>query len=80
MEYKLSDAAIAQIVQLLQLGILTGTDVTDQLRILRLTVDEGGNKLIPSPEFVEIFNENLQRLQDDADKMQTFAGETDAVK
>ena len=80
MEYKLSDAAIAQIVQLLQLGILTGTDVTDQLRILRLTVDEDGNKLIPSPEFVEIFNENLQRLQDDADKMQTFAGETDAVK
>ena len=80
MEYKLSDAAIAQIVQLLQLGILTGTDVTDQLRILCLTVDEDGNKLIPSPEFVEIFNENLQRLQDDADKMQSFVGASDAVE
>ena len=29
-EYKLSDAAIAQIVQLIQLGILTGTDISDQ--------------------------------------------------
>ena len=34
--YKLSDSTIAQIVQLIQLGILTGTDVSDQMRTLKV--------------------------------------------
>ena len=62
MEYKLADQAIAQIVQLIQLGILTGTDITDQLRTMSLTIDLGNNKLVPSPNFVKIFNENIERL------------------
>ena len=64
---KLSDNAIAKIVQLLQLGILTGTDVTDQLRTLKLSVGEGTDTLVPSQEFVEVFNENLERLTQEAD-------------
>lgn len=69
MSHKLSDAAIAQIVQLLQFGMLTGTDVTDQLRTLYLVVDSETSQLIPSPEFVEVFNENLSRLQEQADTL-----------
>ena len=67
-ELKLSDIAIAQIVQLIQMGILTGTDVTDQLRTLKLTVEDGDNRLVPSPEFVETFNENIERLTKKADE------------
>ena len=62
MEHKLSDTAIAQIAQLVQLGILTGTDVTDHLRTLRLDVDEKTNRLVPSATFAEDFNENLKKL------------------
>jgi len=62
MEHKLSDTAIAQIAQLVQLGILTGTDVTDHLRTLRLDVDEKTNALIPSVSFAADFNENLKKL------------------
>lgn len=65
MSYKLSDPAIAQIVQLFQLGILTGTDVSDQMRTLQLVEQDG--KLVPAPEFVEIFNENLAKLQEQAE-------------
>ena len=36
--YKLADATIAQIVQLIQMGILTGTDISDQMRTLRVIV------------------------------------------
>ena len=67
MEYKLSDTSIAQIVQLLQLGILTGTDITDQLRTMRLSVDDDTGSLVPSEEFIKTFNENLERMQSEAD-------------
>ena len=35
----LGDPTIAQVARLLQLAILSGTDVTDHLRTLRLVVD-----------------------------------------
>jgi len=61
--YKLSDKTIAQIVQLIQLGILTGTDVSDQMRTLQV-VHGDDDKLDPCPEFAKIFNENLERMQE----------------
>ena len=38
---KLNDNVIAHLVKLLQIGILTGTDVVDQFRMIRLTIEEG---------------------------------------
>jgi hypothetical protein len=58
----LSDTAIAQIVQLIQLGILTGTDVSDQMRTLRL-IQKDDNSLIPCPDYMSIFNENLEKMK-----------------
>ncbi len=59
---KLHDSAISQIVRLIQLGILTGTDVSDQLRTLECVVADG--KLAPNPDYMEVFEKNLQSLQD----------------
>ena len=64
---KLADESIGQIVQLLQMGILTGTDVSDQFRTLRLDVDDKG-ELVPSQEFSEMFDENLRRLEEQAEE------------
>lgn len=61
----LSDNSIAQIVRLLQMAILTGTDVSDNLRTLQLTID--GDKLEVDPSYLETFEKNLQKLQDEAD-------------
>ena len=58
---KLDDSTISQIVRLIQLGILTGTDVSDQLRTLELVVSK--NKIVPSPDYLEFFEENLQALE-----------------
>ncbi len=61
--YKLSDSTIAQIVQLIQMGILSGTDISDQIRTLRVvTTDEG--TIEPDPSFVENFNQNLTKLEE----------------
>jgi len=71
MEYKLSTNAIAQIVQLIQLGILTGTDVSDQLRTFRLSIDEETQSLVPSKEFVESYNNNISKLAEKAENMKS---------
>ena len=57
---KLHDSTIAQIVKLIQLGILTGTDVSDQLRTLECIEEDG--KLVPNPEYMEVFEKNLAAM------------------
>ena len=59
---KLSDNTIAQIVRLIQMGFLTGTDVSDQLRTLELVVE--GDKIEPSDSFLETFETNIQKMQE----------------
>ena len=61
--YKFSDSTIAQIVQLIQLGILTGTDVSDQMRIMKVIVDQEDGTIKPDPAYLEMFQENLKRMQ-----------------
>lgn len=61
----LSDNVIAQLVRLLQLAILTGTDISDNLRMLRLVENDGTLDL--DPEYLGNFEENLGRMQDEAE-------------
>ena len=65
--FKFSDSCIIQIVKLIQLGILTGTDVSDQLRLFEVCENSSG-KLEPSPDFLESFEENLNKLSNEADQ------------
>ena len=61
--YKLSDKTIGQIVKLIQLGILTGTDISYQMRTIRLVTNNDDGTIDPDPEYIEMFEENLQRMQ-----------------
>jgi hypothetical protein len=72
MQYKLSDETIGQIAKLVQLAILTGTDVVDNLRLLRVTPsEEGDNFLDPTVEYLEVFESNIQKLQDEIASVET---------
>lgn len=59
--YKLHDSAIAHFSQLLQLAILTGTDIVDNFRTVVLTEGEDG-KLVIDPEFKSQFDQNIEKL------------------
>jgi len=61
---KLSDSTIAQIAKVLQIALLTGTDIVDNLRMIELQVD--GDQLIISEEYKKQFEETLTKLQDEA--------------
>lgn len=56
----LSDESIGMIAKLVQIAILTGTDVTDNLRTLRLQLAD--NQLVPEESFLSQFEENIKSM------------------
>ena len=58
---KLDDTAIAQIVKLIQMALLTGTDIVDHLRMMIL--DQGDNeKLVMNKEYQEVFDASIEKM------------------
>ena len=60
---RLSDNSIAQLVKLLQLAILTGTDISDNIRMVQFVENDGVLDL--DPNYVENFEKNLVKMQDE---------------
>ena len=48
--YKMSDKAIAEIVNILQRGMLEAKDITTEFRNMELVIDTKNNKLVPFGE------------------------------
>ena len=59
--YNLEDQTIAQIAKCLQVAILTGTDIADNLRQLELEVKDDG-KIGFTEAYLGIFNNNIEKL------------------
>ena len=69
MSYKLSDNVLRRIVQLMQEGLLTGTDITDHMRMIRLEEnDDDSSQLILTDEYRAIVENQheimLQEIED----------------
>ncbi len=69
MKYRLSDNVLRRIVQVMQEGLLTGTDVTDHMRMIRLTPSEDDvDQLVLTEDYqhlVESQHETMLREIDD---------------
>ena len=61
----LDDTTIAQIVRLIQMAFLTGTDIVDHLRMLLLEEGEDG-KLVINNEYEKAFNDSLEKMLSNA--------------
>jgi len=57
----LDDTAIAQIVKLIQMALLTGTDIVDHLRMLILEANDQ-QKLVINAEYAKVFNASLEKM------------------
>ena len=64
---KLNDEVIAHIAKQLQLAILTGTDIVDNLRMIQLTAEN--NELYLDPDYAKQAEENEKRMLEVAEKM-----------
>lgn len=66
--YSLSDDVIAHVAQLLQLAILTGTDIVDNLRMIRLTqLGEGLETLCLDPEYKQNSENNVEKMMSEVE-------------
>ena len=71
----MTDNAISHIAKLVQVAILTGTDIVDNLRMAQfVTVDD---QLEVSPDYQEAFNTNIERMLSEAAEMTTSTTEED---
>ena len=64
---KLNDSVIAHFVKLLQLGLLTGTDIVDHFRMVRLTLEEG--ELFLNKDYESNQEENINRMLQQATEL-----------
>jgi hypothetical protein len=76
--YPLSDEVIGHVAKTLQIALITGTDIVDNLRLLRLVEHEG--QLVLSPDCAENFEQNLNNLLEEVPKENSpFSGATTKV-
>ena len=60
--YALSDEVISQIAKLIQLAIITGTDVVDNLRTIRVEASEETGQLSLTDEYRQIAESQIEKL------------------
>ena len=73
---KLSDEVIAHIAKILQMAIITGTDIIDHMRMMIL--DEVDGEIVLNEEYANIVETNIQKMIDNVleqQKEQTAAQE-----
>ena len=58
---KLTDQTVAHIAKILQVAILTGTDLVDNLRMVTLEKDEEGN-LILDAKYADGFDKSVEDM------------------
>ena len=57
----LHDNTIGHIAKLIQMAILSGTDITDHLRMMRLKTTDN-DSLVLEEEYESIFNDQIQKM------------------
>ena len=58
---KLHDTAIAQVAKIVQMAILTGTDIVDHLRMVELEANKDG-LLTLEKEYKKIFDNSIEKM------------------
>ena len=68
-KFKLSDDLIAVVRELVQLALITGTNIVDHLRAVEVELDEQ-EKVVPTVGYVEAYNKMVEELVQKANDTQ----------
>lgn len=74
--YNLTDEFIGQLAKLVQLSMLTGTNVVDHLRLVRVNGTEEG--IVLTPEYKEYFDSSIQKMLSEVEAVQETMRTTEA--
>ena len=70
---RLDDSVVGHIAKLLQVALITGTDIIDHMRMIRLTSED--SNLVLQSEYQEIFDSSLEKM---LENVQTETEETES--
>jgi|TARA_R110002020_G_scaffold37124_19_gene112085 hypothetical protein len=74
--FRLSDEVIAEIAKLVQIAIVTGTDVVDNLRMIRVhSTDDDNSSLVLTPEYRELSESQIEKLLSEVKAMSNRSSE-----
>ena len=59
--YKLDDSVISHIAKILQVSMLTGTDIVDHIRMVRLDASDTG-MLVLSSDYSNVFDVSIDKM------------------
>lgn len=65
--YNLSDEFIAQLAKLLQMALLTGTNLADNLRLVQVQANDGS--IFLTDEYRKNFEANIQKMLAEAEEI-----------
>lgn len=66
-EFRLSDEALGCFIQSVQAALLTGLDISDLMRSIRLaTTEEDPGVLYPTAAYLDVFNETMDQMMERA--------------
>jgi hypothetical protein len=68
--FRLSDDFIGIIREILQLALLTGTNIVDHLRGIQVEENPATGRLVPTEEYVEAYNAMIEDLERKAELAQ----------
>lgn len=71
---KLNDSAIAQLVKLIQMAMLTGTDIVDHLRMLELEKRDDDTLHVDS-NYLDAFNSSIEKMLKNSEEQQDLQGD-----
>jgi len=71
----LNDSVIAHLVKLIQVGFLTGTDIVDHFRMIKMTIEDG--ELFLDTDYEKNHEVNVQKMLDEAEKLENKAEGTE---
>lgn len=75
--YQLSDNVIARVVQILQEGMMSGTDITDHMRMIRVEAD-GEGKLQLTDAYLQQVQTGFEKINAEmADRMNSAGGDAE---
>jgi hypothetical protein len=60
--FALSNDSIAAIVRIIQFGLLSGQDITDQFRAVRFIEEDG--LMAPSPDWIDQFEKEMKEANE----------------
>lgn len=67
--FRLTDEVIAEIAKLVQLAIVTGTDVVDNMRMIRVEPDEDNSGVVLTSDYKEHSEIQIEKLLSEVEEM-----------